>query len=98
MGVRALPFDVDAITSSGERQNRRKIKKLRIEKLRKTLMDLSKKRTDRVSVFQLLMVSLVVGCLGQTSAFASEAELHIPELNTIFQVFGSTISGTSILG
>lgn len=60
-------------------------------------MPLSKKRKDWVSVLQLFMVSMVVW-FGQADAFASEAELHIPDLNTTFQVFGSAISGTSILG
>ncbi|OFZ81435.1 MAG: sodium-translocating pyrophosphatase [Bdellovibrionales bacterium RIFOXYD1_FULL_55_31] len=32
------------------------------------------------------------------SAFASEVELKIPELSTMYNLFGATISGTSILG
>jgi len=31
------------------------------------------------------------------AANASEAELHIPELNTVFNIFGSSVSGTTIL-
>jgi K(+)-stimulated pyrophosphate-energized sodium pump len=34
----------------------------------------------------------------QAQAFASEAELHIPELNTTYNIFGNTIAGTTILG
>lgn len=33
-----------------------------------------------------------------TSAFASEAELHIPALNNTFNLFGSTIEGSTLLG
>jgi K(+)-stimulated pyrophosphate-energized sodium pump len=33
-----------------------------------------------------------------SSAFASEAELHIPELTTSYNLFGNTIAGTTILG
>jgi K(+)-stimulated pyrophosphate-energized sodium pump len=32
------------------------------------------------------------------SAFASEAELHIPELNNTFNVFGTPMAGTTLLG
>src|SRR6516162_9145911 len=34
----------------------------------------------------------------QGQAMASEAELHIPDLNTTYNLFGSTVSGTTILG
>lgn len=34
----------------------------------------------------------------QPQAFASEAELHIPALNTMYNLFGTSIDGTSILG
>ena len=32
------------------------------------------------------------------SAFASEAELHIPPLNTVYQIFGHSVEGTTLLG
>ncbi|MGZ3686875.1 MAG: sodium-translocating pyrophosphatase, partial [Bdellovibrionota bacterium] len=43
-----------------------------------------------------LVSALVLGFSG--AAFASEAELHIPELNNTFNIFGSTVSGMTILG
>jgi K(+)-stimulated pyrophosphate-energized sodium pump len=36
--------------------------------------------------------------LAAAPAFASEVELHIPDLNVMFNVFGMAISGTTILG
>jgi K(+)-stimulated pyrophosphate-energized sodium pump len=46
----------------------------------------------------LISAALALGVFGlQTSAWASEAELHIPELNTSYNLFGSTVSGTQIL-
>ena len=33
-----------------------------------------------------------------TSAFASEAELHIPELNVMYTLFGMSVTGTQLLG
>jgi K(+)-stimulated pyrophosphate-energized sodium pump len=44
------------------------------------------------------MLAACAGFLVSGSALASEAELHIPELNQMFTVFGSQISGTTILG
>jgi K(+)-stimulated pyrophosphate-energized sodium pump len=43
------------------------------------------------------LVALGVLCL-QGQAFASEAELHIPDLSTTYTIFGSTVAGTTILG
>lgn len=43
-------------------------------------------------------LAVFVGVLGLgTTAYASEAELHIPELNTMYNLFGASVSGTSIL-
>ncbi len=42
------------------------------------------------------LVSALVGCLPGL-AWASEAELHMPPLDTLFTVFGQAISGTAIL-
>ena len=36
--------------------------------------------------------------LFQTVAFASDAELKIPQLNTMYTLFGNSVSGTTILG
>ena len=47
-------------------------------------------------LFPLATTALVA--LSAPAAFASEAELHIPELNTVYNLFGTSITGTSILG
>ncbi|MEK6579620.1 MAG: sodium-translocating pyrophosphatase [Bdellovibrionota bacterium] len=50
-------------------------------------------------IYPLGLFALVTGVYTfGNQALASEAELHIPELNTTYEIFGSTISGTSILG
>src|SRR3954467_6834121 len=36
--------------------------------------------------------------LAPSAALASEAELHIPELSTTYNLFGSTVAGTTLLG
>ena len=45
------------------------------------------------------MMNKIVGLslLFATSALASEAELHLPELTTTYQLFGSTVSGNTLL-
>lgn len=57
-------------------------------------------RTIRGSVpgiVPMLLAALVV--LGfQSPALASEAELHIPALNIGFELFGTTVAGTTLLG
>ena len=46
----------------------------------------------------LMPLSAALMFLGlQATAFASEAELHIPELNTTFNIFGSPVTGTTLL-
>src|SRR5947207_2243794 len=55
------------------------------------------KTMRRLSVFHF--IALAVGAFGlQASAFASEAELHIPELTVNYNIFGNTVAGTTILG
>lgn len=44
-----------------------------------------------------LIKGLSIFLLTITSAFASEAELHIPELTSTYQLFGSTVSGVTLL-
>ena len=51
----------------------------------------------RFSPFYIAFFSLLAVLLDSSAAYASEAELHIPPLNTIFNIFGSQVSGTSIL-
>jgi len=47
----------------------------------------------------LRMLILSASAMGvQHAAFASEAELHIPALNTVYHLFGSTYEGTTLLG
>ncbi len=46
--------------------------------------------------FVALIATATMLCFAHT-AFASEAELHIPELNTIYNLFGKTMAGTDIL-
>ncbi len=48
----------------------------------------------RLKHWSAALATLALG----TSAFASEADLPIPDLNVAFNLFGSTISGTSLLG
>jgi len=56
-----------------------------------------KRRLCRSSVFRYFL--LLVAIFGvQASAFASEAELHIPALNTTYNLFGSSVEGTTLLG
>jgi K(+)-stimulated pyrophosphate-energized sodium pump len=45
------------------------------------------------------MLKTIIGLslLCATSAFASEAELHLPELTSTYQLFGATVSGTTLL-
>ncbi|QQR80794.1 MAG: sodium-translocating pyrophosphatase [Deltaproteobacteria bacterium] len=50
----------------------------------------------RIAAF-VTMLSALGGVLSSKVAFASEAELHIPELNSVYQLFGSSITGTEIL-
>lgn len=46
--------------------------------------------------FQIFALSFLTFFF-KTLVFASEAELHIPELNTVHQIFGSTFTGISLL-
>src|SRR4051812_41771215 len=41
---------------------------------------------------------IVAAFLLGPAAFASEADLHIPELSTTFNLFGGTIAGHTLLG
>ncbi len=50
----------------------------------------------RIAAFVALM-STFGTFLSSKAAFASEAELHIPELNSTYQLFGSSITGNGIL-
>jgi K(+)-stimulated pyrophosphate-energized sodium pump len=61
-------------------------------------MRLNEKVTSKwASIWRFMILSLFT--LGMSvSAFASEAELNIPELNTTYQLFGMSVTGTSILG
>jgi K(+)-stimulated pyrophosphate-energized sodium pump len=57
----------------------------------------SNKQLDWISTFRVFLVSAFV--LGfHSRAFASEAELHIPTLNTVHNLFGVTIEGSTLLG
>src|SRR5205807_764957 len=64
--------------------------------LRGNLMGIVRARTHFFSAFRLALLAAAV--FGATSAFASEAELHIPELNTVFNLFGGQVTGTALLG
>jgi len=49
----------------------------------------------------LIRLPLILGVLAAAfsgSAFASEAELHIPALTNTFNIFGTTMTGSAILG
>src|SRR4051812_23866208 len=67
---------------------------------RKTVMRQSKKQSGWNSAIRVIrMSSLLVAALGaQSVAFASEAELHIPPLNTTYNLFGATVAGSTLLG
>ena len=57
----------------------------------------SNKQLGRTSLFRFLTLPMLV-LLSSASAFASEAELHIPALNTTYNLFGTTVAGTTLLG
>src|SRR3954466_6081497 len=46
----------------------------------------------------LQLAFLALAALIPGTALASEAELHIPELSTTYNLFGSTVAGTTLLG
>src|SRR3954466_204634 len=46
----------------------------------------------------LQVALLVLAALIPGAALASEAELHIPELSTTYNLFGTTVAGTTLLG
>jgi K(+)-stimulated pyrophosphate-energized sodium pump len=48
------------------------------------------------SAFRVFLIS-VLGLGSETLAHASEAELHIPNFNVSFQLFGATVEGTTLL-
>ncbi len=53
----------------------------------------------RNPIFLFRTLALAALAMGMSvSAFASEAELHIPELNNTFNVFGTPMAGTTLLG
>jgi K(+)-stimulated pyrophosphate-energized sodium pump len=55
------------------------------------------KQSRWIHVLRMLILS--ASAMGvQSSAFASEAELHIPALNTTYNLFGSSFEGTTLLG
>lgn len=51
----------------------------------------------KISTFFVALVTTATMICFSHTAFASEAELHIPELNTIYHLFGKTMAGTDIL-
>ncbi len=57
----------------------------------------SKKRASWISMIRIFIISAVALGL-KSNAFASEAELHIPALNTTYNLFGATVDGTTLLG
>jgi len=62
-----------------------------------SLMSLSKIRSNRTAAWWILSMGVFLMGLC-SSAFASEAELHIPDLGITYTLFGSSISGTTLLG
>src|SRR4051812_22671740 len=60
-------------------------------------MDPSKKQSGWINAFKLLFFS-ALSFASSASAFASEAELHIPELHYTYHLFGSEVAGSTLLG
>ena len=55
-------------------------------------------RNAKFSSFIRNAAAVVMGLAFTSVARASEADLHLPELNTVYTMFGTEISGHSLLG
>jgi K(+)-stimulated pyrophosphate-energized sodium pump len=53
--------------------------------------------TSLFKTYGIAAIALVIPMIGQV-AFGSEAEIKIPPLNTTYNLMGSTVSGTTLLG
>ena len=57
----------------------------------------NKKQLGWINTFRVFIIS-ALAFAGSATAFASEAELDIPALNNTYNLFGTVVSGSTLLG